>query len=450
MEAEMQLVKKVLSKIETNFKETFGYEQSLSLYDYMLTRYNNTEYNALLGDINYDLHHFVYKTPAPLHFVLQGGIKGTVSLSEFLFFSNNLFTDEYIILSKFETPIDFVEVHNFVNIVHANVKYRAVLTHITELGSKYTKPNLERDLADISQDKLGLFYKLQEIDQSLKKMLPPQTEAKIAEDLDDLLRSIPTVDSDDLLRSLGQPKSEPTVDSDDDLEQFLDSFSDTTSPTYKTEASSPPDSTRYYYYENTGEGEGNCFVITTPVLEIYPNMFASELDCHFAKDLMPKKLVNIIDCTRFKKFETDQSFNIEVDDLEKLNTNFKTYEFDYVETPKGVEGMHVSAILSLIKIFNPAIQNDFKAKALTLKIGSNENAMRTYLTNLSTILQAQLYIWNFEMVFEILLLTKFPDSELSSTKLVNMPLCLFQLEGNKSNIEAVIPLVPVTLFKPFL
>lgn len=442
MEAEVQLVKEVLSKIETNFKETFGYEQSLSMYEYMLTRYNNTEYNALLGDINHDLN-FVYKNPEPRYFVRQGGSKGTVSLSEFILLSNNLFTDESIVLSNFETPVDFVEVHNFVNIVHANVKYRAVLTHITELGDRFTRPNLERDLANISKDKLGLFHKLQEIDQSIKEMLPPNTEAKVEEDLDDILRYLDQPES--------EPKTIPKVDSDDDLEQFLDSISDTTLPKYKTEALSPPDSTRYYYYENTGEGEGKCLVITTPVLEIYPNMFASELDCDFAKNLMPE-LVNVIDCTLFKQFETEQRITIENEnDLEKLNANFKTYEFDRVETPKGVEGMHVSAILSLLKIFHPAIQNDFKAKALTIQIGNIENAMQTYLTNLSTILQTQLYIWNFEMVFETLLLTKnVPDSIPSSKKLVNMPLCLFQLEGDQSNIEAVIPLVPVTLFKPFL
>lgn len=451
MNAEVQqLLRDVLSQIESNFVSTFDYEQGLSVYDYMMKRYDHTEYNALLGDIVHDLQNLTKlrtsptePPPAPLYFVVEGGAKETVNLNYFISLNENLFQDESLALFKFERPVDFVEVYNFVNIVHANVKFRAVLSHISELGTSFTRPNLERDLGDISQNKFGLFYKLKEIDQSLKKRLPA-----VEEDLDDFLRSLDTTPQP-VRTPTPQPKPVPTMDSDDDLDQFLDSISDTTLSTYNPPTTAaPPDSTRYYY-ENTGEGEGKCFVISTPVREIYPNMFASDMDCNFAKDLMPK-LVNVTDCIRFKNFESEQRSTLEVNDLNNINTKFKTYEFFDVENPKGVEGMHVSAILSLLGIFHPDIQNEFKTKALTLKIGNDADAMKTYLQKLSAILKTQLYVWNYELKFETLLMTKyFTDRITSSKELVNMPLCLFQLEGEESNVQAVIPLVPVTLFTPF-
>ena len=451
MDAKVQLVTKVLSQIESSFVETFGFNESLSIYDYMLTRYYTTEYNALLKDIEEDLNFLNLKTFLNLgtspttdlltksrYFIVgESRQEKTVDLDTFIILDENLFTDKTLTLtSPPEQPVVTVPVQNFVNIVKAIVKYRSVFSRVIELKIRIT-PELENSLAEISRDKLGLYYKLEEIELSIQ----PKTEANFEENFDDFLSSLDQHLQDQPLQDQPLQPSVPDKATKYDFYEELDELLET-SKYIPSSVESP--TSGYYYYDEANDGK--CLEVPEKVREIFPNMFATEFDCIVAKNLMPSPLVNIVDCTRFIKFKTEENKKIDTNTVlfKKLIRMFKTYEFDDVSTPTEVEGLYVSAILSLLQIFNSSIKDNFIEKSLTLQISIDDIALNKYLQQVSNILQTHLFVWNYDSYFETLFFVKYvPESITSLTQLINVPLCLFQLDSTK----AVIPLVPVTLYE---
>jgi hypothetical protein len=175
--------------------------------------------------------------------------------------------------------------------------------------------------------------------------------------------------------------------------------------------------------------------------ELFPNMFVKEQECEFVKQRMPA-LVPFLEISRLQPVFS----KINSDDLEKMQY-FKTYDFRRVSSDN-----YVSVLYSLLDIFQPAFKDEFLKRVG--KTNFTKNDKRSYLNELSALINTDLYVWSYDIQFELLFPYKILGSKSHgqpSTVFPNVPLCLFECVSNSivdNNVtdNDVIPLIPITYF----
>lgn len=383
-----ELEKEVLSHFEANFLKTFSFHDSL--YNYMLMRYENSEYNDLLANILTDLNAAVYlktqpgEPPEPVYLVDKVGDSFQNKTVDFNFVNGfiNLFdkNEATVDILTDVGPVFSTALHNFANIVHANVVWSLVST-----------TNFGVDLNEVSKNKLGLFFKL-------KELMGPKVEYSL-----------------------------------DEIDEYLDS--------QLSELG-----TSFFYYNE----EGKCSSFETQVLEVYPNMFASKNDCQEVAEKMPRPLIQV-SRSPLLEGKLDPSSLSAFSSIEKL---FKTYQFDtsHVTTIEDKFVYALESLLHVFQPLLAEAFTSQKSR-LKIQENNIDDFLQQLSDTLSTQLfvwQYDTLIHNITLKTFSPFKKPILFENVKPILFQNVPLCLLlyvtiDITTIETMVEAVVPLIPITI-----